>query len=99
MAYFQTFYHYVHIHKILSSGSFFKKNGGCFNISTIYDSFAQFGATFATKFIKRPTIFLTYSETSTLFLQLDKVSSIVNQQNENAACFNMQTKSGLFQQL
>ena len=79
MAYFQTFYHYVHVHKILSSGSFFKKNGGCFNILTIYDSFAQFGATFATKFIKISTIFFTYFETSTLFLQVYKASSLANQ--------------------
>ena len=99
MAYFQTFYRYVHIDKILSCGSFFKKNGGCLNIFIIYDSFVEFGATFATKFMKRPTIFFTYFETSTLFLQLYKVSSIVNQQNENAACFNMRTKCGLFQQL
>ena len=65
--------------KILSSGSFFKKNGCCFNILTIYDSFVQFGATFATKFMKRPTIFFTYFQTSTLFLQVYKVSSLANQ--------------------
>ena len=96
MAYFETVYHYLHIDKILSCGSFSKKNGRCFNILTIYDSLAQFGATFATKFMKRSNIFFTYFETSTLFLQLYKVSSIANQQNENVACFNMGTKSGLF---
>ena len=79
MAYFQTFYHYLHVHKILLSASFFKKNGGSFNILTIYDSFVQFGATFATKFMKRPHIFFTYFQTSTLFLQVYKVSSLANQ--------------------
>ena len=87
--YFQTLYHYVHVHKILSSGSFFKKNGGCFNILTIYDSFAQFGATFATKFMKRPTIFFTYFKTLTLLLQVYKVSLLANQQKENADSLNM----------
>ena len=79
MAYFQTFYHYVHVQKILSSGRFFLKNASCFNILTIYDSFAEFGATFRTKFMKRPTIFFTYFETSTLFSQVYKVSSLANQ--------------------
>ena len=79
MAYFQTFYHYVHVHEILSSRSFFEKNGGCFNILTIYDSFAQFAATFATKLMKISAIFFTYFETSILFLQVYKVSSLANQ--------------------
>ena len=79
MAYFQTFYHYLHVHKILLSASFFKKNGGSFNILTIYDSFVQFGATFATKSMKISATFFTYFETSTLFLQVYKVSSLANQ--------------------
>ena len=57
MAYFQTFYHYVHVHKILLSENL-KKNGGCFKLLTIYYSFLHLRATFATKLMKRPTIFL-----------------------------------------
>ena len=51
-------YHHVHAHKILSSENFCKKNSGCFKMLTIYYSFAQLWATFATKLMKRSTIFL-----------------------------------------
>ena len=58
---------------------FWKEWRGCFNILTIYDSFAQFAATFVTKLMKISAIFFTYFETSTLFLQVYKVSSLANQ--------------------
>ena len=51
-------YHHVHAHKILSSENFCKKNSGCFKMLTIYYSFAQLWATFATKLMKRSTIYL-----------------------------------------
>ena len=63
MAYFQTFYYYVHVHKVLSSEKNFLKNGGFFKMLTILYSYAQLWATFATKFMKRPTIFFLYFET------------------------------------
>ena len=82
-------YHHVHAHKILSSENFCKKNSGCFKMSTIYYSFAQLWATFATKLMKRSTIFLYILK---LRLCVYKFTKFHDQQNwkkkkkKNVAC-------------
>ena len=85
-------YHHVHAHKILSSENFCKKNSGCFKMSTIYYLFAQLWATFATKLMKRSTIFLYILK---LRLCVYKFTKFNDQQNlkkkkkkkkKNAAC-------------
>ena len=61
MTYFQTFYHYVHAHKILSSENFYWKNDGSFKMLTIYYSFWQLWAIFALVF-KLPIIMCTLAK-------------------------------------
>ena len=58
MTYFQTFHHYVHAHKILSSENFYWKSDGSFKMLTIYYSFWQLWAIFALVF-KLPIIMCT----------------------------------------
>ena len=61
MTYFQTFYHYVHAHKILSSENFYWKNDGSFKMLTFYYSFWQLWAIFALVF-KLPIIMCTLAK-------------------------------------
>ena len=43
--------------------------------------------------------FFLYFQTSNLFLHVHKISLLQNLKKQNASCFNMSTKSSLFQQL
>ena len=66
---------------------------------TIFYSFPQLWATFASKLTKRPTIFFTCFQTSTLYLHNYNILWSPIYVNKNATCFNMSTKACIFQQL
>ena len=66
---------------------------------TIYYSFPQLWAIFATKLMKRPTFFFTYFESTTSVLHLCKIWWWKSFLKKNETCFNMLIKAFLFQEL
>ena len=76
-----------------------KKNGGSLKMFTIYYSFSQIWATFATKVTKRPIFFFTYFQSTTSVLHLHKIWWSKSFFEKKETALNMSIKALLFQQL
>ena len=89
MRYFQSSYQIVYAHKILLSENFHKKNDGCLKMLTNCYSFCPLSTTFATKLIKRPTVFITYIRTSYKLVHVHKLLLSARFLKENGSFFNI----------
>ena len=92
MTYFQSSYHFVHAHKLWSSEIFCKKCCCSLKMLTNCYLFSHFCASFVTKLMKRPTIFMTYSQSSCQVTHADKVLSSQISCNRTSHTLKMLTK-------
>ena len=64
ITYFPSFCHIAHVHKIFSYKNFQKKASSCFKRLMNYYSSPQLSASFMTKLMKKPCVFITDMQSS-----------------------------------